>query len=271
MMAEDKDRLGDIKAVLFDMDGLLIDSEIVYTIVVNKILAPYGKEQTWEIKSKLMGTPERKATEILLSSLWPPSPEEKQNGQLFSHDCPFTIDSFLQDRNMDLDDYFSKVKPMPGAQRLVQHLAKHDVPICIATGSKRRNYEIKSSNNQALFRPFGDRVICGDDPRIERGKPTPDVFLLAAREGLGMRQGVREVGAAHDNTFGGQERHFLVFEDAKPGVQAAKAAGMKVVWVPDPNLVDTLKNDTEDLDPTQTMASLNDFRPEQWGLPPFET
>lgn len=39
-----------VKAVLFDSDGLLIDSETIYTDVVNEVLKPYGKEQTWEIK-----------------------------------------------------------------------------------------------------------------------------------------------------------------------------------------------------------------------------
>ena len=60
-----------------------------------------------------MWTPERKATEILLSSLWPASDEEKSKGNLFASDCPFTIDTFLSDRNMSLDEYFSKVQPMP--------------------------------------------------------------------------------------------------------------------------------------------------------------
>ena len=212
-----------------------------------------------------MGTPERKATEILLSSLWPASEEERRNGHLFSVECPFTIDSFLADRNLNLDDYFSKVKPMLGAIRLIHHLAKHKVPICLATGSKRRNCafvfaiilrekffaqtfiffffflfsstdEIKSSNNQDLFSHFGDRIICGDDERLSRGKPFPDVFLLTAREGLGEKEGVRPLGEKFDGTLNGNESQFLVFEDAKPGVQAAKAAGMKVVWVPDPNV-----------------------------------
>ena len=51
-----------IRAVLFDMDGLLIDSERIYTEVVNEVLRPYGKKQTWEIKAKLMGKPEKEAT-----------------------------------------------------------------------------------------------------------------------------------------------------------------------------------------------------------------
>jgi pseudouridine-5'-monophosphatase len=253
------------------MDGLLIDSENVYTVVVNKILAPYGKEQTWEIKSRLMGTPERKATEILLSSLWPANEDEAREGLPFSKACPFTIDSFLADRNMDLDDYFGKVKPMPGAEKLVQHLAKHGIPICVATGSKRRNYEIKSGSNGPLFEPFKGRVICGDDSRLKRGKPNPDVFLLAAREGLGMRDGVREWGEEHDGSFAGREGDFLVFEDAKPGVIAAVRAGMKVVWVPDPNLKKVLQESKEDLGATQTIDSLLDFRPELFGLPPYSS
>ncbi|UZJ55816.1 hypothetical protein CBS101457_005136 [Exobasidium rhododendri] len=262
--------LGKIKGVLFDMDGLLIDSENVYTVVVNKILAPYGKEQTWEIKSRLMGTPERKACEILLSALWPATEEEKQKeGLSISKDCPFTIDTFLADRNLDLDEYFGKVKPLPGAERLVQHLAKHNIPICVATGSKRRNYEIKSGANGPLFGPFKGRVICGDDSRLKRGKPNPDVFLLAAREGLGMPDGVREWGEEHDGTFGGNEGDFLVFEDAKPGVMAAVRANMKVVWVPDPNLKKLLQEENEDLHATQTIDSLLEFRPELFGLPAF--
>jgi len=54
--------LGQIRAVLFDMDGLLIDSERIYTEVVNEILKPFGRQQTWDIKAKLMGKPERDAT-----------------------------------------------------------------------------------------------------------------------------------------------------------------------------------------------------------------
>ncbi len=61
-MTQAKEPIAHIKAILFDMDGLLIDSEGIYTKVVNDILKPYGKEQTWEIKANLMGKPEREAT-----------------------------------------------------------------------------------------------------------------------------------------------------------------------------------------------------------------
>lgn len=133
-------------------------------------------------------------------------------------ECPFTVETFLQDRNQTLDSEFAKVTPMPGAERLVRHLASNGVPICVATGSKTRNYNIKSAANPSLFEPFAGRVICGDDPRLTRGKPTPDVFLLAAREGLQdetWKDRVREPGPEFDGTLKGGEGEFLVFEDAK--------------------------------------------------------
>lgn len=116
---------------------------------------------------------------------------------------------------------------MPGAERLVRHLVSHGVPICVATGSKTRNYKIKSAANPSLFEPFGGRIICGDDPRLTRGKPTPDVFLLAAREGLQddtWKDRVREPGPQADGTFKGGEKEILVFEDAKVRLRRTAAS-----------------------------------------------
>lgn len=238
--------IAQIRAVLFDMDGLLIDSEGIYTTVVNEILAPYGKEQTWEIKANLMGKPEREATLTLLSSLWPPTAP----GQEIASDCPFSIDTFLEGRNEVLLKAFENVPQMAGAQRLVQHLHRHKIPMCVATGSKRRNYDIKTANHPELFGPFGGRFICGDDARLTRGKPHPDIFLLAARQGLlsphsdeqtttdrlgaDWTSTLRDMGEHLDgeHNLKGAESSILVFEDAKPGVAAAKAAGMHGTYLP---------------------------------------
>lgn len=278
----EKEPIAHIKAVLFDMDGLLIDSEGIYTTVVNDILRPYGKEQTWEIKANLMGKPEREAILTLLSSIWPPTKPDEPYGP----DCPFDIDTFLKDRNEVLLKAFEQVPQMQGAARLVQHLHKHNIPICVATGSKRKNYEIKTASHPDLFGPFADRVICGDDSRLTRGKPHPDIFLLAAREGLlsphptdnetrqmlgeQWTQKLRQMGQEFDQAqhLKGGESSILVFEDAKPGVEAAKAAGMHVVWVPDPNLRALFPN--EELGASQTINSLLDFDPTDWGLPDFD-
>lgn len=96
----------------------------------------------------------------------------------------------------------------------------HVVTDCFSCGVRPRllPVKIKSSANPDLFAPFRGRVVCGDDERLQRGKPFADVFLLAAREGLGEPEKwqpiVREPGPQHDGTFKGGEGQFLVFEDA---------------------------------------------------------
>ncbi|KAI9449505.1 HAD-like protein [Russula earlei] len=206
--------------VIFDMDGLMIDSERVYTDVTNDILAPYGAEMTWDIKAGLMGKPDRAAAAHLLSH--------------FPH-IPLTIDDYLARRTAEQDARWPHVQLLPGVARLVAHLAAHGVPIGIATGSVRRSFHRKTAHLQHVFAHFGSNVVCGDDG-VGRGKPFPDVFLAAARM-LGRAVGPNEEGGIVAEAEREERARGLVFEDAVPGVQAGKRAGMSVVWVPDENLL----------------------------------
>ena len=180
----------------------------------------------------------------------------------------------------------------------MQHLKKHNIPIAVATGSQRRNYEQKSAHlMDTLFGCFEGRVVCADDGFIAkgRGKPCPDVFLVTASKCLG-----RDVGDKEDDDLEvtdqqrAERKKGLVFEDAIPGLQAGKRAGMNgachndwlysdaaklsaVVWVPDPNLIaigtqgqDNAAVPTTTIEqPDQTLKSLEEFKPEEWGLPPY--
>lgn len=160
----------------------------------------------------------------------------------------------------------------------------------------RNKVQVKAGANPRIFEVFGDRVVCGDDAIVGRGKPSPDIFLIAAKHGLGLYntdegraflEGIRNPGAEFDDGLAGSEGDVLVFEDAVPGVQAGLAAGMKgtclcaystVVWVPDANVCMGISNfqlravtdQGRHVGAHQQIESLLDFRPEEWGLPPFD-
>ncbi|KAJ7162116.1 HAD-like domain-containing protein [Mycena filopes] len=242
-----------VEFVLFDMDGLLIDSEAIYSLVTNTILAPFGKEMTWEQKAGCMGKPEREAAAHLLSCF---------------PGLPLTVNAYLEQRNALQDKLWPTVPLLPGAQKLISHLKSHKIPIAVATSSRRRNFDLKTGHLGALFDCFDGRIVCGDDQEgTIRGKPEPDIFIVAAREILGRDVGPADT-ASVTTAHLAERRKGLIFEDALLGLQAGKRAGMSVVWVPDVNLLDVAYSGEEKAD--QTLKSLHDFVPEQWGLPPYD-
>ncbi|KIJ67763.1 hypothetical protein HYDPIDRAFT_126100 [Hydnomerulius pinastri MD-312] len=251
-----------IEYVIFDMDGLLINTEAVYTKVTNDILAEYGVQMTWEIKAGLMGKLEHDSAVHLLS---------------FFPGISLTVPEYLSRRTPAQDALWPTVRPLPGVPKLLAHLAAHNIPIAVATASQRRNFLLKSANlKEEVFGHFTirdgegrekERVVCADDVLGKTsGKPDPYIFLCAAREKLG-----RVVGEGEGEGVSVEERvergKGLVFEDAVPGVQAGKRAGMSVVWVPDPNLLN-LEYSGVHL-PDQILRSIEEFKPEEWGLPPY--
>lgn len=142
----------------------------------------------------------------------------------------------------------TRVPLKTGAEALIRHLAAAKVPLAVATSSHRRHFDVKTKQHQELFALF-DAIITGDT--VEKGKPHPDIFKKAAAAFAQPPASPAQV---------------LVFEDAPTGVQAAQAAGMAAVMVPDPQLDTRL---VEQLKPDAVLKSLTDFRPEQWGLPAF--
>jgi HAD superfamily hydrolase (TIGR01509 family) len=156
-----------------------------------------------------------------------------------------TPEEFVAEREAKLRALFPDCKVLPGVERLVQHLQSHNVPMCVATSSHRRHFELKTSKHQELFSKF-DHIVTGD--MVQRGKPEPDIFQAAAA----MWSPAPDASAC------------LVFEDAPLGVEAAVAAGMKVVMVPDANLAAEQTKAA-----TLVCHSLADFDPGRVGLPEF--
>jgi len=144
---------------------------------------------------------------------------------------------------------FPDVPALPGALRLLRHLEGAGTLLGLATSSGRRGALQKMSGKGLA--PLFRHVVCGDD--VAHAKPAPDVYLRCA-ELLGV--------APAD---------CLVLEDAPSGVRAAAAAGMRCVVVPSVRRRESYPETDPGASagPVQTLTSLLDFRPEEYGLPPF--
>jgi len=187
--------------VIYDMDGLLLDTERFYTEVTQQIVGRWGKIFDWSVKSHMVGRPAIESARYLVATL----------------ELPITAEDYLREREGMLEALMPTAEPMPGAVELTAALAARGVPQAVATSSGRRLFDLKTERHRDWFARF-DALVLGDDPRIARGKPAPDIFLLAASE----------LGAAPQDC--------VVLEDAPSGVAAARAAGMQVVAVPYPGM-----------------------------------
>jgi pseudouridine-5'-monophosphatase len=220
-----------ITHVIYDMDGLLLDTEPFYTEVTQTIVSRYGHTFDWTLKARMIGKAARDSARVLVETLG----------------LPITPEEYLREREAMLASLFPLAEAMPGARRLTGHLARKGIPQAVASSSSTREFGLKTTQHRDWFGNF-QCVVLGDDPAVARGKPAPDIFLTAAAR------------------LGAQPQTCLVVEDAPSGVEAALAAGMPVVAVPNPAM-DRAKYSGAD----EILASLEAFQPEAWGLPPFDT
>jgi pseudouridine 5'-phosphatase len=205
------------------MDGLLLNTEDIYTLCADNVLTKYGRPKLpWSIKAELMGVP------------------GSSNGDAFHKwaQLPISREQYAREQNEQQQLHFPDCEPLPGAAKLLLDLTKayntdrKKVHIALASSSEKYNYDLKARKSETKklldLVPEENRVL-GDDPRVEkgRGKPAPDIYLLALET-------INSNLAAQDARIKPEE--CLVFEDSVPGVESGRRARMRVVWVPHPGL-----------------------------------
>ncbi|KAI0108638.1 HAD-like domain-containing protein [Nemania sp. FL0031] len=215
-----------VRACLFDMDGLLINTEDIYTKCASIVLEKYGRPPLpWSVKAQMMGIP------------------GSSNGDTFHKwaQLPISREQFKQEQTEQQRIYFPECQPLPGVQQLMKDLKTaanadgYPVQIALATSSGKGNVDMKtqSAATKALLEliPLEHRVL-GDDPRVLHGKPSPDIYLRAL-------QSINE--ALPDGVPRITPQECLAFEDSVIGVEAGRRAGMRAVWVPHPALLQEYK------------------------------
>ena len=218
-----------ITHVIFDMDGLLLDTESINATVNQEIAQRYGKTFNFSVKARIAGRTTLDSAKILVEML----------------ELPLTPQAYLKQRKALIYDLYPSAKPLPGAVCLTKHLHQHQVPQAIASSSSQHHFDLKTTHHRQWFSLF-ECTVLGDDPALKQSKPAPDIFLLAATR------------------LGTVPKHCLVFEDSVAGMHSALAAGMSVVVVPDRNLDQQLYQNAD-----QILNSLEEFDPQLWQLPAY--
>ena len=190
-----------LRAVIFDLDGVLADSEPWWNEIDAKLLAEHGVTYHGEYHRDVLGVSYRVAVEFYKKAF----------------DLAVSIEELMRRRGEIATEFFAnRVGLFPSVKTTLERLREMKVRLAVATSS------VGASARPFLDRheltPFFDVIVTGDE--IERGKPDPDIYLRAAKK----------LGIGADAC--------LVIEDSLSGIAAGKAAGMRVAAIPDRRFVD---------------------------------
>jgi HAD superfamily hydrolase (TIGR01509 family) len=185
-----------VKAALFDMDGLLIDSEAVYIVAMQAAARSFELEMPLEFCHRMVGIP-RAECNVMIQELYGPS---------------FNLEEFRGVYSANVQRRMEAGVPVKaGVVEVLTLLAERGVPCGVATSALRATAE--SHLGRAGLLPRFATLVARDD--VERAKPFPDIYLEAARR----------LGVPPDSC--------IAFEDSSPGLTAAHAAGTMAIMVPD--------------------------------------
>ncbi len=186
-----------IKGVLFDMDGVIFDTEKAYLETWTKVFKSYGYDLKRETYISIMGTGRDNAVRTFKEA--------------FGEDIP--MEDMYKDKDRILKEIIESgsVPLKPGAVEILTYLRENNVKTALATSAKmwRAETQLKMSGIKDMF----DKITCGDE--IKNLKPDPDIFLKSAQK-LALNPD-----------------ECIVIEDSPAGIQAAFNAGMYGIHVED--------------------------------------
>ena len=186
-----------IKAIIFDMDGLMINSERVTYECYVQVLKKMGLSMSEDFYKQLLGKTLPTAFEIMYNE--------------YGRDFP--MQQVLDDVHQMMNEIFEKdgVPLKKGLIELLTYLKEHDYLTIVATSSTRKRVEHLLTMADVL--KYYDDSICGDE--VTNGKPNPEVFLKACQK------------------LGVNPQEAIVLEDSEAGIEAAYRANIPVICIPD--------------------------------------
>ncbi|SFC13792.1 HAD family hydrolase [Clostridium uliginosum] len=189
--------MNEIKAVLFDMDGVIFDTERIYLDIWTKVFDKYGYKMTKEVYVSVMGRGRKNVIKTFLD--------------VYGQDLP--IIRMYDEKDDSLVQVIDKGEvPMKfGAKEILNFLKENGYKIALATSAKRDrlNKQLKMGDIKKVF----DAIVCGDD--VINAKPDPEIFLKAAKK------------------LSVNPENCIVIEDSPAGIKAAYNAKMIGLHVED--------------------------------------
>ncbi|GAA2676460.1 HAD family hydrolase [Streptomyces lunalinharesii] len=179
--------------IIFDNDGVLVDSEPISNEILASYLTELGHPTTYEESLRdYMGGSVQRIRDIV----------RERSGRALPGDFEAGFHTLV------FDEFRRRLEPVPGVRTVLEKLAADGVPYCVGSSGSHERIRVALTKT-GLFERFGaGRIFSSQD--VGRGKPAPDLFLHAAKE-MGVDPG-----------------RCAVVEDSPLGVQAAVAAGMDV-------------------------------------------
>ena len=188
--------INNIKSIIFDMDGVIFDTELVYLEIWSKVFEKYGYKLQKEVYAEVLGTGRENVKKVFLNN--------------YGNELP--IDKMYREKDEDLEKAVDKGIPLKqGAYEILSYLKNNNYKIALATSASKER--ALKQLKQADIEKFFDVIVSRDD--VKETKPNPDIFLKAAKK------------------LNVNPNECIVIEDSSAGIKAAFNAGMAGIHVVD--------------------------------------